>query len=194
MDLQAWLTALDPLALHAATFLLLFLEGGGIPGIPGVLPMLAQVPMIEAGHTTLAEAIFWGTLGNWLGSVAGYSVGRWGKRLIPAQWLSRLESEQAREAIARWGPLAIVASRTIGSLRTPVTFGAGALEYPFAAYIGLSLIGALIHIGVWQVILWRFGIEILPYIERAGGSIAAGLAAAAALYFLWRWWRGRAAA
>ena len=59
-DLRLWLSSLDPTLLHFVTFFLMLLEGAGVPGVPGALPMIAQVAEIDAGHTTLAAAIFWG--------------------------------------------------------------------------------------------------------------------------------------
>lgn len=186
-NLRLWLSSLDPALLHFATFALMFLEGAGIPGIPGVLPMLAQVAEIDAGHTTLAAAIFWGTLGNWLGSVAGYAAGRWGRRWLPEHWLSKLESERVLGLMRRWGPLLIVASRTIGSLRTPVTILSGTTHYPLVPYTVYSLIGALIHVGVWQVLLWKFGPAILPQLERYGREIVLILIPIVALSLTARW-------
>lgn len=194
IDLRAWLSGLDPTMLHISTFGLLFLEGMGIPGIPGVLPMMAQVGLIDAGKATLETAMFWGTLGNWLGSVAGYAVGRWGRRWIPERYRSRLESEKARDLLRRYGPLAVVASRTIGALRTPVTLGAGAMHYPLVPYIIFSLIGALIHIGVWQWLLWRFGMEILPHLEKVGAQALMVGVGILVLVLLGRWWWQRRAA
>lgn len=188
INLRAWLAGLDPTTLHISTFGLLFLEGMGIPGIPGVLPMMAQVGLIDAGKTTLEAAIFWGTLGNWLGSVCGYALGRWGGRFVPARWQSQLDSEQARDLLRRYGPLAVVASRTIGALRTPVTLGAGAMNYPLVPYVVYSLIGALIHIGVWQWLLWRFGLQILPHLERVGAQALMVIGALVAAALLGRWW------
>ena len=57
MNLPAWLASLDPTLLNAATFGLLTLEGAGVPGVPGVIPMLAQSAMIDAGRTTLDEFV-----------------------------------------------------------------------------------------------------------------------------------------
>ncbi|WP_261665025.1 DedA family protein [Deinococcus sp. Marseille-Q6407] len=187
IDLRAWLAGLDPTMLHLSTFGLLFLEGMGIPGIPGVLPMMAQVGLIDAGKTTLETTIFWGTMGNWLGSITGYAFGRWGGRFIPQRWQSRLESDQARDLLRRYGALTVVASRTIGALRTPVTLMAGAMRYPLVPYIILSLIGALIHIGLWQWVLWRFGMQVLPYLEKVGGRALAVTGALVALALLLRW-------
>lgn len=195
-DLSSWLSGLNPVALHLSTFGLLFLEGMGVPGIPGIIPMTAQVGLIEAGKTTLAEAILWGTLGNWLGSVAGYALGRWGRRWIPARYQGALESPRARDTLQRYGPLAVIVSRTVGALRTPVTLGAGAMHYPLAPYIAYSLVGAVLHIGAWQWLLWRFGKEILPRLQGLGTQALLILALVTVLALVGRWWwqRRKAAA
>lgn len=191
-DLRHWLAGLDPNVLDAVNFVLMLLEGAGVPGIPGVLPMIAQVALIDAGHTTLFRAIFWGVLGNWLGSLAGYAIGRWGLHWLPQRWLGHLRGEWATELLRKWGAPLIIVSRTIGSLRTPVTIFAGTTHYPPMPYTILSLIGALIHVGVWQVLLWHFGPEILPQLERWGREIVMALVVVGALAFGGRWLWSRA--
>ena len=101
MNLRVWLAGLDPAVLDVSTFGLLALEGAGIPGIPGVVPMLAQVAAIDAGHTTLGAAIAWGVAGNWLGSLLGYAVSRWGGRWLPAGWRERLAGERNDVSVIR---------------------------------------------------------------------------------------------
>lgn len=179
MNLDLWLSGLDPTLLNAATFSLLTLEGAGLPGIPGVLPMLAQSALIDAGRTTLGAALFWGVLGNWLGSLLGYAAGRWGERWLPARWRVILRRQRHLELLERWGAPLIIVSRTIGSLRTPVTLVAGMTGYSLPRYLLLSLLGALLHVGVWQILLWCLGPAVLPRVERwsAGVLVAVGLAA-----------------
>ncbi|MEW6423064.1 MAG: DedA family protein, partial [Deinococcota bacterium] len=162
MNLPGWLASLDPTLLNAATFGLLTLEGAGVPGVPGVIPMLAQSAMIDAGRTTLEAALFWGVLGNWGGSLLGYAAGRWGGHRLPARWTRSLQGERTQALLDRWGAGVIILSRTVGSLRTPITLGAGAARYPFPRFVLFSLLGALLHVGVWQVVLWRFGPALLP--------------------------------
>ncbi|MFC3832907.1 MULTISPECIES: DedA family protein [Deinococcus] len=190
MNLRLWLGDLDPLVLNLVTFALLSLEGAGIPGIPGVIPMVAQVAMIDAGHTTLLSAVLWGVLGNWLGSALGYALGRWGGQRLPARWRAAVQSERNVALLARWGAPLIVVSRTVGSLRTPVTLLAGMTAYPWPKYLALSLLGAVLHVGVWQTLLWRFGPALLPVLEQRGREVLLGVTALAALALALRWWRG----
>ncbi|ABF44220.1 DedA family protein [Deinococcus geothermalis] len=191
MNLQLWLASLNPTLRNAATFGLLTLEGAGVPGVPGVIPMLAQSAMIDAGHTTLEAALLWGVLGNWCGSLLGYAAGRWGSHRIPARWTRSLRGERTQALLGRWGAGVIILSRTVGSLRTPITLGAGAARYPFPRFVLFSFLGALLHVGVWQVVLWRFGPALLPGLERVGLEVAAGLAVALVLGLGWLWIRRR---
>ncbi|GHF48276.1 membrane protein DedA with SNARE-associated domain [Deinococcus metalli] len=188
MNLRVWLAGLDPAVLDVSTFGLLALEGAGIPGIPGVVPMLAQVAAIDAGRTTLGAAIAWGVAGNWLGSLLGYAVSRWGGRWLPAGWRERLAGERATTLLARYGAPLIVVSRTIGSLRTPMTLVAGSSGYPLGRYALLSFLGALLHVGVWQTLLWKAGPAILPQMERWGREILIGAAVVIVLLVLVRRW------
>ncbi|WP_019586220.1 DedA family protein [Deinococcus apachensis] len=192
VTLPGWLGALDPEWLNAATLGLMFLEGMGLPGIPGVVPMLAQAGMIESGRTTFPEAALWGILGNWSGSLAGYAFGLQGVRHLPASWQSGLEGERVRDLLARWGGALVIVSRTVGSLRTPVTWSAGPLGYPFGRFAGFSFLGALLHVLVWQYGLWKFGALLLSAARRVETDLL-GLALLAGLVWGlgwgWRRWR-----
>ncbi len=176
--MTAWLDSLPPLWLHLSTFLLMFLEGMGIPGIPGVLPMLALAESIHAGQTTLSEAVVWGALGNWLGSLLGYRLAASALKRLPQSWQRIARSERTARIMRRWGGVAVIISRTVGSLRTPVTLYAGASGYPWRAYGVFSLLGAMLHVGVWQTLLWRFGPEILQSFERFQSQLLPYLAGA----------------
>jgi membrane protein DedA with SNARE-associated domain len=182
--MTAWLDSLSPIWLHLTTFVMLFLEGMGIPGIPGVLPMLALAESIHAGQTTLAEAIAWGVAGNWVGSLVGYRMAAVALRRLPKKWQRIARSRRTARIMARWGGLAVILSRTFGSLRTPVTLYAGASGYPWRAYVGFSFLGALVHVGVWQTLLWRFGPDILKTFESVQGQLLPYLLALAALVVL----------
>lgn len=183
--MTAWLDSLPPLWLHLTTFIMMFLEGMGIPGVPGVLPMLALAESIHAGQTTLPEAIAWGVAGNWLGSLLGYRLAASALKRLPRSWQRVARSVRTAGIMRRWGGLAVIVSRTIGSLRTPVTLYAGASGYPWRAYLGFSFLGALLHVGLWQTLLWRFGPEILKSFEHTQARLLPYLAGVALLVALW---------
>ena len=183
--MTAWLDSLSPIWLHLTTFVMMFLEGMGIPGIPGVLPMLALAESIHAGQTTLTEAVAWGVAGNWVGSLVGYKLAAVSLKRLPRRWQRIARSRRTAGIMRRWGGLAVILSRTFGSLRTPVTLYAGASGYPWRTYLGFSFLGALLHVGVWQTLLWRFGPDILKTFESFQGQLLPYLLALAALVALW---------
>ena len=183
--MTAWLDSLSPIWLHLTTFVMMFLEGMGIPGVPGVLPMLALAESIHAGQTTLTEAVAWGVAGNWVGSLVGYKLAAGALKRLPRRWQRIARSRRTAEIMRRWGGLAVILSRTFGSLRTPVTLYAGASGYPWQTYLGFSFLGALLHVGVWQTLLWRFGPDILKSFESFQGQLLPYVLALAALVVVW---------
>lgn len=183
--MTAWLDSLSPIWLHLTTFVMMFLEGMGIPGIPGVLPMLALAESIHAGQTTLTEAVAWGVAGNWVGSLVGYKLAAVALKRLPRRWQRIARSRRTAGIMRRWGGLAVILSRTFGSLRTPVTLYAGASGYPWRTYLGFSFLGALLHVGVWQTLLWRFGPDILKSFESFQGQLLPYVLALAALVVVW---------
>lgn len=183
--MTAWLDSLPPLWLHLSTFIMMFLEGMGIPGIPGVLPMLALAESIHAGQTTLPEAVAWGVAGNWTGSLLGYRLAASALRRLPRSWQRVARSPRTAGIMRRWGGLAVIVSRTIGSLRTPVTLYAGASGYPWRAYVGFSFLGALLHVGLWQTLLWKFGPAILKRFEQAQAQVLPYLVGVLVLLAAW---------
>ena len=183
--MTAWLDSLSPIWLHLTTFVMMFLEGMGIPGIPGVLPMLALAESIHAGQTTLTEAVAWGVAGNWVGSLVGYKLAAVSLKRLPRRWQRIARSRRTAGIMRRWGGLAVILSRTFGSLRTPVTLYAGASGYPWRTYLGFSFLGALLHVGVWQTLLWRFGPDILKSFESFQGQLLPYVLALATLVVVW---------
>ncbi|WP_425429965.1 DedA family protein [Deinococcus hopiensis] len=192
VPLPEWLTALDPLWLNAATFGLMFVEGAGVPGVPGVLPMLAQAALITEGKTGYVDAVFWGALGNLLGSLAGYALGGWILTHLPPRWRAWAGHGRTRRLTEKTAPLLIALSRSVGSLRTPVTWTARTLGVPFSTFAGWSLVGALLHVGLWQYALWKFGEAALQVFRRAEVHLAPLLLVAAVVLLLgWVWRRER---
>lgn len=152
---QEWLATRNPATVDAAMLLAMTLEGMGIPGIPGEIPMLAQAGLIEAGERTYVHAATVGTVANFLGSLVGYYIGGRGARLVPECWRSKLSSGATQLAASPHSGWLILLSRSFGALRTPITWGAGAGHYPFGRYAVWALLGAILHVFAWQYALWQ---------------------------------------
>lgn len=179
MDLPVWLTTLDPLWMHALIFVLLLVEGIGVPGIPFELVWLGEGLLIHAGKTTLIEAIAWGTLGNLLGNIIGYVLGERVMRYIPARYRSKMGIAEVRTWLSRWGGLVVIISRWFGLIRTPFILYAGVAGMPLPWYAFYSFWGALSWVGIWQYGLYLFGELFIrmwhqyqPYVIGVGVLIA----------------------
>lgn len=100
-----------------------------------------------------------------------------------------MRNGKATNLLSRYGSPLIIVSRTIGSLRTPVTFMAGVSAYPLPQYALYSLVGAILHVGLWQTILWKFGPAILPQMEHWGREILIGAAGIGVLLWMYQRWQ-----
>lgn len=182
----AWLAGRDPLTVDLAMLLAMTLEGMGIPGIPGEVPMLAQAALIHAGVHSYWHAAVIGTIANFLGSLLGYELAARGVKWFPARWRHTLTKGAAKLNGSRHAGWLILLSRSFGALRTPITWGAGAGRYPFGPYAVWAFVGAVIHVFAWQYALWKgtgWFSHLKPHELLWAGALAlvAGLA-----YWLWR--------
>lgn len=163
------------LSVHGATALTMWLEGMGIPGIPGAAPMAAQAKLIDAGRSSYALACVIGVLSNWGGSLSGYWLLRLGTKLPSRRSRPRKKKRRTGKLnriqriirvklrqIGRWGilgpswarGLVIAVSRSVGSLRTPVTLTAGIQQWPAAHWAAWTLAGSVLHVLPWQWIIY----------------------------------------
>ncbi len=150
-----WLSTRDPLSVDLVTLLAMTLEGMGIPGIPGEIAMLAQAGLIESGKHSYLHASVVGTVANFLGSLLGYQLAALWSDRFPERWRARLMEGATRLSASQQGGWLVLLSRSFGALRTPVTWGAGAGGFPYGAYLIWALLGAIVHVFVWQYMLWQ---------------------------------------
>lgn len=175
-----WLNTLDPIWVHLVLFVMLLVEGIGTPGLPFELVWLVEGALIHQGRTTLAEAIAWGAVGNWIGNLVGYMLGERGVRFLPPRARTMMGVDEVRRWLHRWGGPVVIFSRWFGLIRTPFILYAGAAGMPFWKYALYSAFGALSWVAVWQIGLYLFGELFLTlwhdyqwYVVGAGVLIAA---------------------
>jgi len=161
-----WLNTLNPAAVHLINFLLLVLEGIGLPAVPYEASMLALGLMTHSGRVQLWEAILIGTVGNTLGNVIGYFIGPRGLRMIPEAAQRKLGLVQIQVAIGRSGPWMAVISRWFGPLRTLFIFYARVAGLRPLAYTACSFVGALTWTAAWQTGLWAGGTAFVQLWHR----------------------------
>ena len=161
-----WLETLNPLLVQLINFLLLILEGIGLPAIPYEASMLALGLMVQAGSTQLWEAVLIGTVGNTIGNVIGYYIGPRGLRMIPHATQQKLGLLQIQRLLERYGPWMAVISRWFGPLRTLFILYARQAGLKPLPYIACSFVGALTWTAVWQVGLWLGGVAFVQVWHR----------------------------
>ena len=161
-----WLETLNPQLVQFINFLLLILEGIGIPFVPYEASMLALGLLIKNGHTNLWEAILFGTIGNTIGNVIGYYIGPRGLRMIPRKTQQRLGLTRIQRLLERYGPWMAVISRWFGPLRTLFILYARTAGLKPLPYAACSFIGALSWTAVWQIGMWLGGVAFATLWHR----------------------------
>jgi membrane protein DedA with SNARE-associated domain len=128
--------------------------------IDAVLPAGGELVMLFAGAlaagaiaghepSSLPAAIAAGTLGYLAGSLAGWALGRVGGRPFierHGRWvhLGPQRFDRAERWFDRWGSAFVLLGRLTPLVRSFVSIPAGALEYRFAPYVGLTFVASLI--------------------------------------------------
>lgn len=161
-----WLETLNPFWVHVVNFLLLVLEGIGIPGVPFEASMLSLGLLVHAGQTHLWEAVLYGALGNTLGNVIGYYIGPRGLRLIPEDVQHRFGLKKIQEMLEQRGAWMAVISRWFGPFRTLFILYAREAGLGIGPYAFCSFIGALSWTAVWQIGMWAGGVAFVELWHR----------------------------
>lgn len=98
--------------------------------VPTTLILIALGGLATAGLADMGTLVAWGVAGAGLGYWISYVVGSvWGEEIESMGWLARRPELVARghRFFARWGALAVVASRFVGPARAIVPVLAGTL-------------------------------------------------------------------
>lgn len=189
-----WLDTLPPALVHAVNFVLLVLEGIGLPAIPFEASMLALGLMVHNGQVHLWEAVLLGALGNTLGNVIGYYIGPRGLRLVPEAALRKFGLDAIRRLLERHGPWMAVISRWFGPLRTLFILYARTAGLKPVPYTLCSFVGALTWTAVWQIGMWAGGVAFVGLWHQFQLYALVILAALAVPgYFVWRALKARRA-
>ena len=174
---------------YLVVFLVLFVEGMGVPGVPFELVFLASGMLAARGQLALTWCVAAGTAGTVLGNLAGYGLGVVGRDYLRgprAPAFLRLTPDRLA-AVQRWfaayGPVAVFLARWFGPIRTPVILGSGIAGMAFRPYALYSLLGAALWNTAWQLATFRLG-QVAVRIWSASrwllaGGLAAGIVAAA---------------
>lgn len=180
---------------YLAIFLLMTLESACIPipseaimGFGGALTAGITIAGVT-GHLNLWLVVLFGVLGNLLGSLIAYAVGRTGGRALVERYgkyvmLRHKDLDKAEVFFAKHGDPAVFVSRILPVVRTFISFPAGIAEMPIVKFSVFTILGsvpwtlALAYLGKSLAANWQtvskagtpvsivFGLIILAIIVR----------------------------
>lgn len=149
-------------------------------------------PFTGAGWTYWG-AVGAGLIGNTLGSLLSYGIGRAGGRPLLERYgryvlISRHDLDTADRWFARWGEATVLVSRMLPIVRTFISVPAGVARMPVWRFLLFSIVGALpwIMLLVWGgTVLGANWPQIKNTLRGLDYVVVAGIASLLGL-FLWR--------
>jgi membrane protein DedA with SNARE-associated domain len=185
---------------YGAIFALSFISSMGLPVgaevalIYGGVLASGQVPG-EGQPLSLAVVIIVATLGELLGSAAGYGIGRYGGRTLVDKvgkyvLLTHKDLDRAEAWFSRRGEPFVLFGRFIPLIRSFVSFAAGLGEMTLGKFSVFTLIGC----AIWCTALCSLGYSlgssynhVLKVFSWAGYVVGALAVIAVVVVFLHRW-------
>ena len=188
-----WLLSVVEEGSALAVGLLMFLENL-FPPIPSevVMPLagfvasqgeMSLVLAIVAGFVgSLAGAVFWYFIGEWLGVER---LKRWAARY--GRWLALApdEIDKADRWFDRHGGKAVFLGRLVPGVRTLISVPAGIADMSFRRFLAYTALGT----GVWTMLLAAAGVWLGANYERVAGwlePVSLAVVAAILIWYLWR--------
>jgi membrane protein DedA with SNARE-associated domain len=185
---------------YGAVFVLSFISAMGLPvgaelAIIGGGAFASGLIPHEGKPLNLAVVIILATLGEVLGSGAGYAIGRYGGRPLVDRvgkyvLLTHKDLDRAEEWFARRGEPLVLFGRFIPLLRSFVSFAAGLAEMAIGKFALFTVIGCAIWCTALSVLGYNLGAtynSVLKGFSDAGYVLAALAVVAVALVFWHRY-------
>lgn len=173
-----------------ACFVALLLTPFGLP-IPEDVSLFAAGALAGAGHTELPLALAVGYAGVLLGDMISYSFGRrigLEPRGRMGRLIGRSQIQRIERFYARYGTATIAIARQLPGMRLPAFFFAGATGVPFARFLLIDGLAALVTVGVFVPLGYWFSDDIgriVPWLDRFRFVLLLIAVAVAAVLF-WR--------
>ena len=143
---------------YPGVVILMALESVCVP-IPSeiIMPFSGYLVFIE--RFSLWSVIFWGTIGNLIGSIIAYFIGLYGGRPLIEKYgryllISRHDLERAQRWFEKYGAFSIFFSRLLPVVRTFISLPAGIARMPFGKFSLYTFAGSL----PWSFILTYIGL------------------------------------
>ena len=164
MSLTEWLlnfgVSLIDKAGYAGCLLALILDSCGVP-IPSEAVLALAGSAARTGRFNLIAVIVIGTVGQTLGVVFAYLIGRYGGEPFIRRYgryvlISQHDFERAQSWFERRGEGAIFISRLVPVIRTYISFPAGMFEMDITKFVLSVTAGSLL----WSVLFAGFGYAV----------------------------------
>lgn len=148
---------------------LMALESACIP-IPSEVIMPFAGYLVSAGRFSLWLVIFWGAIGNLIGSIIAYGVGFYGGRPLIAKYgkyilLKQEELDKAQRFFEKYGNLSVFFSRLLPIIRTFISLPAGIAKMRFGKFCFYTFIGSFF----WSALLAYIGVFFGENWDVVGG-------------------------
>jgi membrane protein YqaA with SNARE-associated domain len=149
-----------------ALFLMAFAESSFFPIPPDVLLIALALAIPKRSFRFAAYA----TLGSVLGGILGYAIGLWGYQWIGADIVAFYNGEEVMARISDlygeygfWGILTAAV--------TPIpykifTIASGVFAFPFASFLGASIVGRALRFFVIALLIWQYGPPVKRFIDK----------------------------
>src|SRR5215831_10311007 len=162
-DFEHALTKVQPLLQrygYGATVLAVMVEGMGIPA-PGQTLLMASAMEAATGRMHLGWVLCFVTLAATVGNSIGYSIGRWGGRLILDKLKVNAQRQHSLESLfERRGGVVILCARFLDGLRQLNGIVAGILCMPWWIFTAYNVAGAILWTCAWGLGTYFMGRDI----------------------------------
>lgn len=180
---------------YAAIFVLALAEAICIP-FPSEITFGFGGALAGEGHLALAGVILLGILGEFVGSMIGYGIGRAGGRPLVERYgkfvlVAPSDLDRAHRFLSSRGEWSVALGRALPLVRTFVSLVAGIGEMALAPFAVFSLIGTAVYSAAVASAGYALGARWHQLVKgfTDAGLVLLGLALAAVAVFLWHRWR-----
>ena len=181
--------------VYALLFAIVFMETGFVvmPFLPGDSLLFVAGTVAAAGGMDVQTVMATLIVAALCGDNVNYAVGRFiGPRVFQredSRWLKRENLERTHAFMERHGPKAIIMARFIPLVRTFVPFACGVGHMTYTRFLGYSVLGALLWVGL--LVPAGFFLGGLPWVKQNLTLVLLGIIALSISPGLIEAWRAR---
>ncbi len=181
--------------VYALLFVIVFMETGFVvtPFLPGDSLLFVAGAVAAAGGMEVQWVMLTLIVAALCGDNVNYGVGRFlGPRVFSfegSRWLKRENLDRTHAFMERHGPKAIIIARFVPIVRTFVPFVCGIGHLTYARFLGFSIIGALLWVGLLVPAGYLFG--NIPLVKNNLSAVILLIVFLSVLPGILEYWRHR---